>query len=235
MGDDISRERVERVLVWMFILGGILSLLLYIVHAVQPYFLGLLEKSHESAAFFVVKIMTSVLLILFGLYIWISKKIQQRKEVAKVLKEAVDMRGQYKAELAAKDAENEKLRARVAELENAPREDPNAEEIDGLIDQLEKMEAGRDTLSRELEAKVLELARLRQELENLKAVHGEGPKLRTMWRYVLELEARGKTDVDIRNALQGDGFHNPAIDALLYNGDGETFSAVSKASTRAKK
>ena len=42
------------------------------------------------------------------------------KEVLKTLKQAADMKDRCKAELAAKDAEIESLRAKIAELKNAP-------------------------------------------------------------------------------------------------------------------
>ena len=125
-------------------------------------------------------------------------------------------------------AENDSLHKKVEELEKASQNVADREEIARLKMLLEDSETARTGISDELEVKIFELALVRQELEDLKAVHGDGPKLRTMWRYVLELEGRGMTDSDIRNALIGDGFKNPAIDALLYMGKGANYSAVTK-------
>lgn len=138
------------------------------------------------------------------------------------------LRAGYEAALAGLKSENEKLKARVVELEKSAQEGAGDEEIGRLKMYLDEAERAREGLSSELAVKTLELEHVRQDLKDLEAVHGEGPKLRTMWRYVLELEARGMTDADIRNALKGDGFHNPAIDALLYPGTGANYSAVTK-------
>lgn len=228
MDNELLRERAERIMTMACIWGGALMVMIALYQAVQPYILALLEISQESAAFFGLKITFGLSLITIGLYMWVSKKAQLLKETAKTLKQAADMRTRYKAELVAKDAEIESLRARVAELENAAQNGTEGEDVGLLKMHLEDSERARAGLSDELSIKTFELELVRQELEELKAVHGEGSKLRTMWRYVLELEARGMTDADIRNALIGDGFKNPAIDALLYPGKGANYSAVTK-------
>lgn len=80
------------------------------------------------------------------------------------------------------EAENERLKARIAELENSP--------------------------------KIIK---------------------RSMWKYVLDLESRGMSDEDIRNALTGDGFSGAQADALLYDGEGTTKDAVKKWGEKFKK
>lgn len=132
-------------------------------------------------------------------------------------------------------AENDRLHKKVAELEKAAQEDAESEEIKALYLEcgqlemrLEESESAREGLSSELEIKLLELRKLRQDLEDLKAIHGEGSKLRTMWRYVLDLEAQGKPDDVIWGSLKGDGFSGITADALLFDGKEATFSAVKK-------
>ena len=132
-------------------------------------------------------------------------------------------------------AENDSLHKKVEELEKASQNSTGREEIAKLKMLLEDSETARTGISDELEVKIFELALVRQELDDLKAVHGEGPKLRTMWRYVMGLEAQGKPDDVIRGALQGEGFSGITADALLYDGKEATFTAVKKYGERERK
>ena len=74
-----------------------------------------------------------------------------------------------------------------------------------------------------------------EELKNAPLQGGEAPRLRTMWRYVLELEEQGKPDDVIREALHGDGFSYTTADALLYDGTGKDSEAVKKWGQRKSK
>lgn len=84
--------------------------------------------------------------------------------------------------LATQKAENEKLKARIVELEKASQNGAESEEITSLRWELGKLrmaledsENARLGLSDELEVKTLELARLRQELEEVSAGRGQKP------------------------------------------------------------
>ena len=80
----------------------------------------------------------------------------------------------------------------------------------------------------ELETENTKLKEKVTELENTALPGGKIPKLRAMWRYILDLEERGNSDSAIREALKGDGFSYATADALLYDGDGKTLDAVKK-------
>jgi len=80
------------------------------------------------------------------------------------------------------DAENEKFRARIAELENVPQKGAESEEIACFRWNLANAEMSRDRLeahniglSDKLEVKTLELARPRQELEEVSTGRGQKP------------------------------------------------------------
>lgn len=131
--------------------------------------------------------------------------------------------------------ENEKLRVKITELENAAQnsvgneERPNLQwEVDKLRMLLEDEEKKSFGLAQELETRIFELGLARQELEDLKKQSGEAFRIRPMWRYVLELEEQGKPVDVIREALHGDGFSYPTANALLYDGEAATFEAVKK-------
>lgn len=93
----------------------------------------------------------------------------------------------------------------------------------------------KSTRIAELEAENDKLRKRVAELENAPLQGGEGPRLRTMWRYVLELEGEGKPDDVIREALRGDGFSYATADALLYDGTGRDSEAVKKWGQRKSK
>lgn len=80
----------------------------------------------------------------------------------------------------------------------------------------------------ELEAENTKLRERVTELENKALQAGKAPRLRAMWKYILDLEERGISDSAIREALKKDGFSYATADALLYDGDGKTIDAVKK-------
>ena len=89
-----------------------------------------------------------------------------------------------------------------------------------FINQLETTLAGYKAENDTLRERVAEL-------ENA-LPGGKTPRLRTFWRYVLELEEQGIPDDVIREALKGDGFSYTTADALLYDGEGKDSEAVKK-------
>ena len=149
------------------------------------------------------------------------------------LDKSKDLLAEAEASLASEKSENEKFRARVTELEKLTQNGAGGEEVKSLQWEVDKLrmlleDEGKKSfgLSQELEAKVFELGLVRQELEGKQA--GESLHIRTMWRYVLDLEKQGKTDDVIFAALKGDGFSGATANALLYDGQGANFEAVKK-------
>ena len=132
--------------------------------------------------------------------------------------------------LATQKAENEKLKARIAELENTPQRGAESEEITSLRWELGKLrmaledsENARLGLSDELEVKTLELARLRQELEEVSTGRGENPSLPTNIKTVLRMLQEQKSDREIAQALYNgggnSGMSQAQVKALLWRGD----------------
>jgi len=133
-----------------------------------------------------------------------------------------------------------------AEIEKHTRENDTIKEMQQQLEELqvensrlrmslEDEEKKNFGLSDELSTRHAELLFLRQEMEELKAQGSEAFHLRTMWRYILDLERQGKPDDVIKAALIGDGFSGITADALLYDGKGGNMEAVKKWGQRKEK
>lgn len=109
----------------------------------------------------------------------------------------------------------------------------NCPDVQNFVKENEQLKARIADLEQKLAAcgEQLEDAQKKAEQENV----SNPKKMRTFWKYVLDLESRGMSDEGIRNVLAGDGFSGAQADALLYDGEGTTKDAVKKWGEKFKK